>query len=235
MDMNPGEICIMQERHSRLNSGASLQGGILSPDGACSLKKNRLASFFRKNTPACDQRGFTLFELLVAVILLGMISVMIYSVLNVGIKFSDKGERALAMAVRQHGILNLLHRQIVTAYYDNVQKRVLVSGEGEVLRVVTRSPLRYRLAGVVLALYRYDPAEQVLYYSEKRDYYNSDYDEEYLPDFGNMLVLASGVPSLSFEVDEDAQTVTVVYDDEIFAIQPRCAEMPAYAMEGNLQ
>ena len=219
---------------SRLKGAGSLRERTRFSGGVGDRKQTKQLSLFRVHPAAGDHRGFTLFELLVAVILLGMITVMIYSVLNVGIKFSDKGERALVRTVRQHGLLNLLYRQIVSAYYDNTQRRVIVSGEGEVLRVVTRSPLRYRTAGVVLALYRYDPAEQVLYYSEKRDYYNIDYNEEYLPDFDIMLVLASGVPSLSFEVDEDTQKVAVVYGNETFDIQPRCAEMLGLVKEDAL-
>jgi len=179
------------------------------------------------------ERGFTIFELLVAFVLLGMISVMIYSVLNVSIKFSDKGERVLEQSVRQHGLLNLLYRQIVTAYYDNVRKTVLISGEGEVLRVVTRAPLHYRSAGVALALYRYDPGSRVLYYTEKQDYYNTDYDEEYLPDFDEMLVLASDVAPLSFEVDEQTRLVTVSYGDKNFEMQPRCAPESGLVKEAN--
>ena len=227
-------MCSMSAWHSRSNRETPLRDGTLFADGVCGRKQNGPLSFIRKHSAACDYRGFTVFELLVAVILLGMITVMIYSVLNVGIKFSDKGERALVRTVRQHGLLNLLYRQIVSAYYDNVQRKVIVSGEGEVLRVVTRSPLRYRSAGVVLALYRYDPAEQVLYYSEKRDYYNIDYNEEYLPDFDTMLVLASGVPSLSFEVDEDTQKVAVVFGNETFDIQPRCTEIAGLVREDVL-
>ena len=184
-------------------------------------------NFYRRGA-----NGFTLFELLIAVLLLGMISVMIYSVLNVGIKFSDKGERALAVAARQHAIVNLLYRQIVTAYYDNVQKTVRITGEGEVLRVVNRSPLRYRNSGIVLSVYRYDPGAQVLYYTEKQDYFNADYDEEYLPDFDAMLVLASGVPPLSFEVDEESKAVSISFGEEQFEIFPRCIDLANFVSEG---
>jgi len=194
----------------------------------------RKPDFFADMDRRVDRaRGFTLFELLIAVVLLGVISVMIYSVLNVSIKFSDKGERALEQSVRQHGLLNLLYRQIATAYYDNIQKTVLVSGSDEVLRVVTWSPLHYRSSGVALALYRYDPGSRVLYYTERQDYYNTDYDEEYLPDFNDMLVLASDVAPLSFEVDEETRMVTVSYGDNIFEMQPRCAPESGTLGEAN--
>jgi prepilin-type N-terminal cleavage/methylation domain-containing protein len=187
----------------------------------------------RKSTwMSLTDRGLTLLELMVAIVLLGIISTMIYSVLNVGIKFSDKGEKAIQESARKNGILNLLHRQVTTAYYDTIRKKVMVSGDGEVLRVVTRSPLRYRNSGVVLAIYRYDQAEQILYYTEKRDYYNLDYDEEYLPDYDQMLVLSSEVPAVSFKVDEETQMVTFDYGEEEITIQPRCADILAAGGEG---
>jgi len=42
-----------------------------------------------------NQAGFTLFELIIAMLLVTMVSVMIYSILNVGIKFSDKGDKKI--------------------------------------------------------------------------------------------------------------------------------------------
>jgi len=206
-------------------------------------RSGKLNSFCRKAMPRfrkCARSGLadgglTLLELMVAIVLLGMISTMIYSVLNVGIKFSDKGEKAINESARKNGILNLLHRQITTAYYDTIQKKVMISGAGEVLRVVTRSPLHYRNSGVVLAVYRYDRAEQILYYTEKRDYYNLDYDEEYLPEFDQMLVLSNGVPAISFEVDQETQMVTFDYGEEEIAIQPRCADILATGGGGLIQ
>ena len=53
------------------------------------------------------QRGITLFELLIAVVLLGMVSTMIYSVLNVGITFSAKGEKHLETLARKKNLLSL--------------------------------------------------------------------------------------------------------------------------------
>ena len=45
-----------------------------------------------------SRQGVTLFELLVAMTLLVMVTAMLYSVLNVGIKFSDKGEITVTLS-----------------------------------------------------------------------------------------------------------------------------------------
>lgn len=171
--------------------------------------------------------GFTLIEVLVAMLMLGMVSMMIYSVLNISIKMSDKGEKRIYEAARQHGVMRLLHDQIIQACYDTVSRKVSISGGDEVLRVVTRSPLRYRNNGVVLAVYRYEESSRTLYYLEKRDYYNTDYSQDYVPAIDDMLVLATGLKPISFAVDEESQAVTVNYGGRSSVIVPRCADILA--------
>ncbi|MFA6283225.1 MAG: prepilin-type N-terminal cleavage/methylation domain-containing protein, partial [Desulfurivibrionaceae bacterium] len=82
------------------------------------------------------QRGITLFELLIAVVLLGMVSTMIYSVLNVGITFSARGERHLETLSREKNLLSLLRRQVNGAWYDLRFGKVVISGGDGVLRIV---------------------------------------------------------------------------------------------------
>ncbi|MEJ2689554.1 MAG: prepilin-type N-terminal cleavage/methylation domain-containing protein [Deltaproteobacteria bacterium] len=179
--------------------------------------------------------GFTLIEVLVAMLMLGMVTVMIYSVLNVSIKMSDKGEKKIYEAARQQGVMRLLHDQIISARYDSLSQKVLISGDDEILRIVTRSPLRYRNNGVVLAIYRYDSSTDTLYYVEKQDYYNTDYNEEYVPAFDDMLVLGTGLEPISFTVDEKSQAVTVNYGEKSSLIVPKCADILAANAGGASQ
>ncbi len=167
--------------------------------------------------------GFTLFEVLVAVLLLAMVSAMIYSVLHTGIRFSSQGERRILAVERRQGLATLLFMQVESAWYDPVRKDVVVAGDGELLRLVTGYPLLHREAGVVLAIYRYDPASATLYYTEKRDYYNIDYDDEFLPAYDEMLVLARGIAPVSLAVDEEEKTVAVQLGGTLFEVRPRCA------------
>lgn len=171
---------------------------------------------------ACRCRGFTLFELLVAILLLAVISVMIASVLGTGIKFSAKGERHILTLERENGFLKLLHSQVRMACFDDRQRKVMISVKEGLLKVVTRFPLLYRGGGPVLAIYRYDPGNGDLYYTEKRDYYNIDYGEDYIPDFDEMhFLLHTGAPP-DLAYDELTKKVTLHFAGKEYEFYPRC-------------
>ena len=169
------------------------------------------------------QKGFTLVELLVAVVLLGMISTMIYSIMNVAIRASHKGEKQLLVNARQQGLLDLLHRQISSAWYDPQTKVPIISTDGDTLRVVTRVPLINRSAELVLAVYRYDQADQILYYLEKKDFYNIDYTENYQPDFKEMTALSKIESAIAMEYDPETRYVSIDYAGNQHTFYPRCA------------
>ena len=153
--------------------------------------------------------GVTLFELLVAVLLLSIASGMIYSVLHTGIRFSEKGEKKIQEMARQHGLLELMHKQIKSAWFDNKQRKIMISADNEILRVVTRRPLLYRSVDLVLAVYRYNGDEQAMYYLEKKDFYNQDYNDQYYPDFDEMELLAPDIVMISMDYDDEAGVVVV--------------------------
>ncbi|MEA2082709.1 MAG: prepilin-type N-terminal cleavage/methylation domain-containing protein [Thermodesulfobacteriota bacterium] len=168
------------------------------------------------------EKGFTLFEILIAMLLLGMISIMIYSVLNVGIKFSDKGEKQVHSLERESNFLALLHRQINCAWYDTQQKKIIISADDDILKLVTRSPLIWHRAGLVLAVYRYRPDEKAVYYIEKKDFYNIDYNEEYVPDFPDMIKLSGDIEALVMTYDpESGEGVLVEYGDKQYEFMPK--------------
>ena len=168
------------------------------------------------------QRGITLFELLVAVVLLGMVSAMIYSVLNVGINFSARGGKHLERLSREKNLLSLLRRQVNGAWYDLRFGKVEISGGDGVLRIVTRQPLLHRNAGSVLAVYRVNAAEQALYYLEKKDYFNTEYGEQYLPDFSEMAKLYAGDQPVTLAFEPGKSRVLVSLGGEEFAFSPKC-------------
>ena len=177
-----------------------------------------------------NQAGFSLFELMVAVLLLAMVSVMIYSVLSVGIKFSDKGSRKILEMERRYGFISLLQRQIKSAVYDVKKKEILMSGDAETFRVVTRNPYIYQSAGVVLAIFRYNSSESSIFYTEKRDYYNIDYDDEYVPEYDDMILLAVDEESFDIQYEQDASPeVTIEYRGEEYTLVPSCADKAALA------
>lgn len=169
------------------------------------------------------QGGFTIFELLIAMLLVTMVSVMIYSILNVGIKFSAQGDQKILALERQYGFLNLLKRQVSSALYNVKEKKMLIYADDTLFRIVTRNPFIYRSAGVVLAIYRYDSGAQTIYYTEKRDYYNIDYDEEYIPDFEDMIELARNEEDFSITYEEAmGPEVVLSFRGEEYVFLPKC-------------
>ncbi|MCJ7602968.1 MAG: prepilin-type N-terminal cleavage/methylation domain-containing protein [Desulfobulbaceae bacterium] len=174
--------------------------------------------------PACmaREKGFTLFEVMVAVFLLAMVSSMIYSILNVSIRFSEKGEKSILLLEREQGLIGILQRQIKNGWYDEQKKEVAIAADDTMLRIVTRAPLLYPLAGVVLAVYRYDPESASLYYLEKRDFFNIDYGDDYVPAYEDMQELVENCRPLSFSYEENSSSVTVLYDGKEFNFTPWC-------------
>lgn len=183
-------------------------------------------------TSACraqdGEGGFTLFEILIAMVLLAMVAVMLYSVLNVGIKFTDQGGRKILAMERKFAFLSLVQRQIASAVYDTNQRKILMWADEDSFKVVTRNPYVYAEAGIVLAIYRYNDVDRAIYYLEKRDYYNTDYGEDYLPDFTEMSVLAWDEDSFSVQYDPEATPELVFsFRGEDYALVPKCADEQA--------
>lgn len=183
---------------------------------SAALEKSRFVKTLR-----C-RHGITLFELLIAVVLLGMVSAMIYSVLNVGINFSARGGKRLARLSREKNLLSLLRRQVNGAWYDLRLGRVEISGGNGVLRIITRQPLLHRNAGSVLAVYRVNAAEPALYYLEKKDYFNTEYGERYLPDFSEMEKMYGIERPVGLAYDQEQSRVTVSIGGELFVFVPKC-------------
>lgn len=176
---------------------------------------------------AKNQHGFTLFEILISVVLLGIISAMIYSVLNMSIRFVDKGEERIRAIAREQGVHNLLRRQVESAFYDSKKRAILMSTSegGDIVRLATRSPLINRSAGLVMAFYRYEPGEDALYYGEKRDFFNIDYDEAYEPRLDEMHLLTTGIGGFSALYDEESGGLRLEFRGRSYSMIPRCVDL----------
>jgi len=147
---------------------------------------------------------------------------MIYSVLHVGIAFSHKGETRMLSLAREQGFLSLLHQQVNSVLYDQQHRKVEISTDNESLRLITKRPLMYRDVDVVLAIYRFNASDRTVYYLEKKDFYNLDFDEDYLPDFDEMLALISTENDFLLEYDPDNGGVTVEFENSSYTFTPRC-------------
>ena len=109
---------------------------------------------FRRVQIIGPQKGVTLFELLVAMMMLVLVSAMLYSVLNAAIKFSEKGESRIQLIEQERSFLSLLRRQVHGIRYDSIKKKLQIFAEGNLLKIVTSSSIIERDAGVVMAALR---------------------------------------------------------------------------------
>ena len=175
-----------------------------------------------KNGRLRSRQGVTLFELLVAMLLLVMVTSMLYSVLNAGIKFSDKGENRIGLIEQERSLLDILHKQVHGAWYDPRQRKVSIIGDRDTLKMVTSAPLIEHQAGLVLAIYRYDRNDQALYYTEKVDFYNPDYDEDYEPALRDMTVLVHDLEDIDLDFDDEDGLVKISYLGLEHELVPRC-------------
>lgn len=169
-----------------------------------------------------SEKGVTLFELLVAMMMLALVSVMLYSVLNAAINFSEKGESRIQIVEQERSFLDLLRRQVHGIRYDPKQKKLQIFAEGDLLKMVTSTSIIERDAGMVLAIYVNDSDAGIIYYTEKVDFYNVDYEEDYQPPLDEMVVLMKEVEGLEMEYAEEDGTLKVTYAGRGHELFPRC-------------
>lgn len=168
-----------------------------------------------------NESGLSLLEVMVALLLLTIASTMIYSMLNRSIFFANKGEGKIQAIEEQYALVSLLQRQVQSGWYDPRTKKVLIAGEKDFLRLATATPFQAKAGQVVMGFYRYNEEEKTLYYLEKKDFYNSDYDD-LIPDYSEMISLVSVERGLSLEFAEEGNIVSLSYGDHSYAFQPWC-------------
>ncbi|MBU0482374.1 MAG: prepilin-type N-terminal cleavage/methylation domain-containing protein [Proteobacteria bacterium] len=166
--------------------------------------------------------GFTLFELLIAMFMMVLVSTMLYSILNAGISFSGKGEERIISGERDRAFLELLHRQIHGTWFGSGERKLKILVEEDTMRLVTTSPLLNRDVPMVMAFYYYDRGAGNLYYSERVDFYNPEYFEDYDPDLQEMFVLLEDLADFAIEYDEKEGIVSVSYGGQLYEFVPRC-------------
>jgi hypothetical protein len=73
-----------------------------------------------------------------------------------------------------------------------------------------------------LALYRFDADERTVFYTEKKDFYNPDFDTDYRPDFDEMFAIVVTEKDFQLEYDSESGQVTLVYEDGQYTFTSRC-------------
>ncbi len=102
----------------------------------------------------CRQGGFTLLELLVAITLMGLVLVVLYSGLRLGLNSWDSGERRAEATNRLRSVQEFLRRQLaqsMTVYETNRDRRerfVIFAGRSEGIEFVAPMPARLGQGGL---------------------------------------------------------------------------------------
>ena len=169
------------------------------------------------------EQGMTLVEVMVAMLLLAMVATMVYSILNRAMVFHAKGEEKVSAIEKRQGLLALLQRQVRSGWYDERLARVVLKGEDDTVWLVTRAPLLYPEQGTVLAIYRLDRENGVLYYMEKRDFYIPE-NRELVPDFVDMSPLLRDTGDMDLFFDEERGCLCLRWQEKSYDFWPWCSE-----------
>jgi general secretion pathway protein J len=100
------------------------------------------------------EKGFTLVELLVALTLLGLISVVLFGGLRFGTRAWEAGDRRAAQLAQVQAVQALLRRRIAQALPPGlgaaaaVEKRAVFAGETDVLQFFAAVPSRTSVGGI---------------------------------------------------------------------------------------
>ncbi len=166
--------------------------------------------------------GLSLLEVMVALLLLTIASTMIYSMLNRSIFFTNRGEGKTQEIAEQYALVSLIQRQVQGGWFDPRTKKVVISGERDLLRLATTMPFQARSGQVVMAFYRYNPEEGTLYYLERKDFHNPDY-TDMVPNYDEMTALVTASAGLSLEFDQENNSVALSYGGQNYEFRPWCS------------
>lgn len=201
-------------------------------------REKRKAALPRSRRPAPSQAGrhhtagLSLLEVMVALLLLTIAAAMIASMLDRSLFFADRGEGKSREIEEHYALVALLQRQVQAGWFNPRTKKVEISGDRDLVRLVTAIPFQAGTGRVVMAFYRYNPDDNTLYYLEKKDFYNTEY-SDMVPDYSEMTALISGARGLGLEFDETTTTVTLTYGPRSYAFRPWCAARSTEEVAGG--
>lgn len=104
--------------------------------------------FLSKRAPNRSQVGFTLLELVVAITLMGLVLVVLYSGLRIGLNGWDSGERRAEATNRLRLVEEFLRRQLaqsITVYQFNEQQDRIVAFAGQANGIEFVAPMLAQL------------------------------------------------------------------------------------------
>ena len=131
-----------------------------------------------RNPKSEIQNGFTLLELMISLTIVGLILVIVFGSLRIGVRAWEKGEKDVEMRQRERIVLDLVKRQIASIFVRVVKEKddqpFFLKGDGESMEFISRIPMvpgnRAGLVYVKYVVRTKDGDKKRLMFSEKNTY-----------------------------------------------------------------
>jgi general secretion pathway protein J len=201
-----------------------------------------------KNNEIRQESGFTLLELLIAITLLAMLAVGIWSVLSISIRSWSRGTDAIDINQRHRSTLDMVQKQIASMYPlyapisrdTNMQSSVIFSGTENSLRFISLSSLQlFDDSGLMIVSYEMDrDAEGNAFLAEKEMRYTGQSLDELVLSTSRSISIFDDLQSCNFEyydpgdADNPAQWV-VEWDGSALQRLPAAVRMTMIAQDSQ--
>ena len=158
-----------------------------------------------RNPKSEIQNGFTLLELMISLTIVGLILVIVFGSLRIGVRAWEKGEKDVEMRQRERIVLDLVKRQIASIFVrvvkDKDERPFFLKGDGESMEFISRIPMvPGNRAGLVYVKYVVgagDGGKKRLMFSEKNTYIIEKVMEDQAED--EFFELIPGAENIEFE------------------------------------
>ena len=158
-----------------------------------------------RNPKSEIQNGFTLLELMISLTIVGLILVIVFGSLRIGVRAWEKGEKDVEMRQRERIVLDLVKRQIASIFVRVVKDKdvrpFFLKGDGESMEFISRIPMvPGNRAGLVYVKYVVgagDGGKKRLMFSEKNTYIIEKVMEDQAED--EFFELIPGAENIEFE------------------------------------
>ena len=158
-----------------------------------------------RNPKSEIQNGFTLLELMISLTIVGLILVIVFGSLRIGVRAWEKGEKDVEMRQRERIVLDLVKRQIASIFVrvvkDKDEQPFFLKGDGGSMEFISRIPMvPGNRAGLVYVKYVVgagDGGKKRLMFSEKNTYIIEKVMEDQAED--EFFELIPGAENIEFE------------------------------------
>ena len=158
--------------------------------------------------------GFTLLELLISLTILGLIMVMVFGSLRIGVRAWEKGEKDVEIHQRQRIVLDLIKRQIASVCLREIEREnqepFYLKGDKESMEFISRIPMvPGSRSGMVFVRYMLKEGDEedrmrLLFHEKDVVFLDEEMDMEDL-DEDEIFELISGVQEIRFEYLKGAE------------------------------